>query len=180
MAEDDRRKRFEDFFRDHYDAVLAYAASRADFDMAKDAVAAAFLVAWRRHGEERDHPLPWLYGVTRRTLADQRRSATRFVALRRKLGAQPASSARDSTDGGQLLALLGTLREADQELLRLSAWEDLTPAEIAEVLGCSRRVAIVRLHRARQRLKQVLTKIERNAATPPPPTAVFQAEEEKP
>lgn len=90
MAGDDRTTRFEEFFRDHHDAVPSHAASRADVDTAKDAVAATFLVAWRRHGEERDHPLPWLQGVTRKTLAGLRRSATRFgggsVSTRRLSG----------------------------------------------------------------------------------------------
>ena len=37
-------------------------------------------------------------------------------------------------------------------MLRLAAWEELQPAEIAAVLGCSANAAAVRLHRARQRL----------------------------
>lgn len=167
MDEDERRKRFEAFFRDHYDAVLAYAASRADLDTAKDAVAAAFLVAWRRHGEDREHPLPWLYGVTRKTLSDQRRSATRLLALRRKLDAQPlASAVGDDPGDGSLLVALGRLREADQELLRLSAWEGLSPADVAEVLSCSRRVATVRLHRARERLKRALAEVGHEGTAP--------------
>lgn len=167
MAEDDaeiddeRRQRFEQLFRDHYDAVLAYAAARADLATAKDATAATFLVAWRRHGEEQEHPRPWLYGVARRSLADQRRSARRMLALRQKLDVQtPRVAYSEGAVDPTLLAALETLRASDQELLRLSAWEELTPAEIAQVLGCTRRVAIVRLHRARRRLRDALVALE--------------------
>lgn len=181
VDEEDRRKRFEEFFRDHYDAVLAYAASRADLDTAKDAVAATFLVAWRRHGEERDHPLPWLFGVTRKTLAEQRRSASRLAALRRKLGAQPhRSAAATSPVEGTLLEALEHLREPDRELLRLTAWEQLDPAEIGEVLGCSRRVAIVRLHRARRRLRAALAELDGAEVEPDERGPVHDVESEEP
>lgn len=45
------RERFVATFTDHYDAVLAYALARAPAEVAKDAAAEAFLVAWRRRSE---------------------------------------------------------------------------------------------------------------------------------
>jgi RNA polymerase sigma-70 factor (ECF subfamily) len=48
-------------------------------------------------------------------------------------------------------AVLAELRQADQEVLRLTEWEGLDVAEVARVLGCSRTAAKVRLHRARRR-----------------------------
>lgn len=50
----------------------------------------------------------------------------------------------------------GCLEEDDQELLRLVAWDGLTPAQAAQVLGCSPVAARSRLHRARNRLAAVL------------------------
>lgn len=61
--------------------------------------------------------------------------------------------------GGQLADLadaLGSLPEADQELLALVAWERLDHQQIASVLGCSRNAVDVRLHRARRRLSEAL------------------------
>ena len=55
-----------------------------------------------------------------------------------------------------VLRALDSLQPDDQEILRLAAWEELTSAQIAEVLGCSRGAAKVRLHRARQRLTAAL------------------------
>src|ERR1700687_3647261 len=65
-AEWHKRARFERIFRDEYDAVLAYAVIRADVELAKDAAAQTFLVAWRRRDELPDPPRAWLFGVTRR------------------------------------------------------------------------------------------------------------------
>jgi RNA polymerase sigma-70 factor (ECF subfamily) len=44
----------------------------------------------------------------------------------------------------------------DQEILRLSGWEELTPRELAKALGISQVAARSRLHRARQRLRTAL------------------------
>jgi RNA polymerase sigma-70 factor (ECF subfamily) len=78
---DDERGAFERLFHEHYDAVLAYALMRADVELAKDAAAQTFLVAWRRRDDMPEQVRPWLLGVTRRTLADMRRSATRRRSL---------------------------------------------------------------------------------------------------
>ncbi|MFZ2504330.1 MAG: sigma-70 family RNA polymerase sigma factor, partial [Nocardioides sp.] len=56
---------------------------------------------------------------------------------------------------GEALARLG----ADEaELLRLWAWEELAPREIAEVLGISPNAVSLRLHRAKQKLADELRK----------------------
>ncbi len=69
-----RRARFEQVFRDHQAAVRAYALRRVDEARAQDAVSETFLIAWRRFDVLPAEPLPWLFGTTRRVLANQRRS----------------------------------------------------------------------------------------------------------
>lgn len=49
------------------------------------------------------------------------------------------------------------LSAGDQEILSLVAWEELTPAEAAEVLSIPVARFSVRLHRAKQRLRGRLT-----------------------
>lgn len=51
--------------------------------------------------------------------------------------------------------VLATLPQTDAEVLRLTVWEELTPTEIAGVLGCSAGAVRVRLHRARRRAQEV-------------------------
>ncbi len=55
---------------------------------------------------------------------------------------------------------MAALRPEDAELLRLSAWEQLTPAEIAAVLDLTPNAVSIRLHRARASLRDRLRKTE--------------------
>ena len=76
------------------------------------------------------------------------------------------SSPAAAQEEGQLqdvLAALKQVRQDDQEVLRLAAWEGLTNAELAVALGCSENAATIRLHRARKRLAEQLAKEEPSA-----------------
>jgi RNA polymerase sigma factor (sigma-70 family) len=150
-------ERFETLFRAHYPAVRAYALRRAPAEAAQDAVAETFLVAWRRLDDVPADALPWLYGVARRVLANQRRSSTRAAALEERLaGAQPAWAADDpgerAGDAELMRAALSRLSDNDREALMLVAWHGLSGARAARAAGCTRAAFAVRLHRARRRL----------------------------
>lgn len=155
--------RFRKLYADHRGEILAYALRRVtDPEDAADVLAETFLVAWRRLDD-----LPpgvearfWLIGVARRTLANQSRADNRRSKLVERLRSEFAVDLGrlpvESADGGEVLAALAVLDPADQELLRLSAWEALSPSEAARVLDISSVAARSRLHRARRRLRQAL------------------------
>lgn len=150
--------RFESVFAEHYDDVLAYALRRSDGQTAQDVVAETFLVAWRRLDAVPDDPLPWLYGVARRVLANQRRSAARRDALARRVAADAAPADLDTPAVGDpsLLRALGRLSEREREALMLVAWEGLDQRRAAAAAGCRPGTLGVRLHRARRRLAREL------------------------
>jgi DNA-directed RNA polymerase specialized sigma24 family protein len=79
------RERFERMYRDYADRVHSYAWRRSDATTADEVVAEVFLVAWRRLDHVPGEPLPWLLAVSRRVLANQRRSSRRAAALQRRL-----------------------------------------------------------------------------------------------
>ena len=56
----------------------------------------------------------------------------------------------------ELHAALARLRPAEAEVLRLWAWEELAPAQIAVVLGISPNAVSIRLHRAKTVLRAEL------------------------
>jgi RNA polymerase sigma-70 factor, ECF subfamily len=149
--------RFEMLFHEHADAVLEYASRRTGPDMAQEVVAETFLVAWRRLAVVPDPALPWLLGVARRVLANERRSSKRGQALTLRLVREPRHHAHEPTDEVDerlsAQAALGLLSPHEREAIELLAWEGLSTAEAAEVLGCSRRVLAVRVYRARRRLR---------------------------
>lgn len=174
--DDRRRARFEELFGAHFDAVLAFALARAQPDVAKDVTAETFLAAWRSLDRLPAEPKGWLLAVTRRKLADHYRSRGRQEALTTRLTAQPAPPAADPADQVSerqvVLAAFSRLPPPDQEVLRLIAWDGLTFEEAAQVVGCSRALLAVRLHRARRRLRVHLATEEdplrRPAARPRP------------
>ena len=69
----------------HADAIHAYALRRSDQETADEVTARVFLVAWRRRESVPTEPLPWLYGVARRVLAEERRGAARRGVLRERI-----------------------------------------------------------------------------------------------
>jgi RNA polymerase sigma factor (sigma-70 family) len=155
--------RFRELYAEHRGEILAYALRRvADPEDAADVLAETFLVAWRRFDDlpPQDQARFWLIGVARRALANQRRGDDRrsklVERLRNELAADLVQIRADGPDGGEVLAALATLEAADQELLRLTAWEGFGPSEMASVLGISSVAARSRLHRARRRLRLAL------------------------
>ena len=163
-AHDGREARFGRLFKDAERDILAYALRRvARPEDAADIVAETFLVAWRRLDDvpAGDGARLWLYGVARRQLANQRRGDLRRSQLGDRLREvlATAATAVPDTDGERVAAVrgaLGRLSERDRELLTLSNWEGLDPAEIAVVLAAPAVTVRSRLHRARRRLRKEL------------------------
>lgn len=159
----DKQQRFEAGYRATYAPLVAYAARRCAVpaDVA-DVVADTFAVYWRRIDDapEGDRLLPWLYGVGRRVLANQRRGDVRRSALAGRLTVDLERHMRPTpSDVGERSAINNAFRRLaaqDQELLALVAWEGLDREAVAVALGVSRATVRVRLHRARQRFAREL------------------------
>jgi len=151
---------FEDLYRSTYPRVLAYARSMASREDADDAVGETYTIAWRRqrdipHGAE----LGWLIGVTRRVLANARRSRRRAGALHALLDMQPRAPAPDPAErveDGELRAALLALSPLDREAVLLTAWFDLSSADAAQALGITPAAFRMRAARARRRLRDSL------------------------
>jgi RNA polymerase sigma factor (sigma-70 family) len=155
---EERRRRLEVLYREHADEVFGFVRRRAGASAAEDVLMEVFVVACRRLDDVPERPLPWLLGCARKILANQRRTEMRAEALTLRLKETAADRGLDERAADVLGTALSALGSADQEILLLSSWEGLGPAELASVLGCSRGAATVRLHRARQRLRAALNR----------------------
>jgi RNA polymerase sigma-70 factor (ECF subfamily) len=169
--------RFENLYRENVRRVLAYALTRATPESAQDAVASTFLVAWRRLDSLPEDAFPWLIGVVRRVLADQRRSEVRRTALGQRLGSLAVPTAPTMDDLPESLALRGSIRDAlarlrpqDRDVLVLSAWHGFDIGQLAVALACSKAVASLRLHRARRRFAVLLDAQQDDPMPVHPPT----------
>jgi RNA polymerase sigma-70 factor (ECF subfamily) len=151
---------FEQVARGVVEPLRRYLARRTDPATAEDVLAETLLVCWRRRAELPPEPLPWAYGVARRQLANARRSARRQERVAAELAAQPSSAAGATGRDDVLHEALGSLTETEQELLHLWAWEQLGPSEIATVLDLTPNAVSIRLHRAREKLRDSIGKIE--------------------
>jgi RNA polymerase sigma factor (sigma-70 family) len=171
-------ERFTAIFEAHYRRVDAYVRRRVPPSATADIVAETFLAAWRHLDRLSDQPLPWLYRVAALEIAHRRRTVVRDEQLWLRAAASPWSFTEE--DPAELVAgrdqwatAFGSLSEADREVLRLVAWEDLEHQEAAEALGCTVMAFRVRLHRARRRLSASATK---RSATEIPEVPVFPSE----
>ena len=157
--------RFTRLYEAYYADVLAYCVRRVNRTDAEDVANEVFTVLWRRlDGIEEESAIAWLYGVAHRTITNRWRGNSRRNRLRERLdgfGGEPSEPLdtlvvrRD--EDRKVLDAMTTLGPADQEVLRLSAWEELSAPQIAEVVGCSVSAAEQRLHRAKIRLAKVLS-----------------------
>jgi RNA polymerase sigma-70 factor, ECF subfamily len=144
-------ERFERIYEEHVDAVRAYVRRRAPEAVVDDVVADTFVVCLRRMDDVPETPLPWLYAVARKTLANERRKRQRNAVL----PLDPTSEPEPAGDA-ILAAAFSQLNDADREVLRLVAWEGLAPRDAAVVLGCSAAACRVRFFRAKARLAALL------------------------
>jgi RNA polymerase sigma-70 factor (ECF subfamily) len=151
---------FEALFATHHRDVLGYFARRCPIWDAWDAASDVFVVAWRRRHEM---PPPhevraWLFGVAHHVLANQRRGERRRLRLTQRAGQDvtwaqlPDEPLLRNEEEQEVLAALSRLSLTDREVIRLTLWEELSPPEIALVLGIARDAVDKRYSRAKKRL----------------------------
>lgn len=140
-------ERFEQIYAEHVDAIRAYVRRRASQSVVDDVVADVFVVALRRIDDVPRNALPWLYAVARKTLANERRKHRDVPLAAPEIAYEP-----EPVGDSQLAAAFAALSDGDREILRLVAWEGLSPRDAARVLECSPVAARVRYHRAKTRL----------------------------
>jgi RNA polymerase sigma factor (sigma-70 family) len=160
---------FASLYHRHYRAIRDFCRRRVPRDVVDDVVAETFLTAWRRIDDvpRGDQGLLWLYGVAYRVIGNHWRSAARRRRLEdrlRVIDGGPASASDDAVvaaDQGRLVRdAAARLNEKDADVLRLAAWEQLSTADIAAVLGIAPNAVKQRLHRAKQHLGREYRRLE--------------------
>ena len=158
------RETFEQLYRDTRTDLLAYVLRRSrNAEDAADVLAETYLIAWQKLEKipKGDRARLWLFGVARNLLmkgASHRQSGNALMErLANELrSAEPVHLPVEDERREALRAVLAALPVRDREILTMTAWEGLTPKQIARVMGTSANVVRVRLHRARVRLRRQL------------------------
>ncbi len=165
-----RHRRFEEVVDVVFEPLQRYLGRRVSPSDGDEVLGDVLLVLWRRLDDVPvTDPLPWCYGVARRCVANHRRGDDRRSRLLRKLSISyvaptevDASTGADEGPGDpDLIRALAELPERDREIMRLWAWEELAPREIATVLDMAPNAVSLRLSRAKRRLRQSLERHDR-------------------
>lgn len=157
---------FEALVDRHAVALHGYLARRCG-PVADDLLSDVWLAAFARRSEYDPELGPlraWLFGIARNhVLAHWRREQVRARAageLAAVAGGDGWEAVDARLDAAALLPALhqalSELPEVERELLLLTSWEQLTPAEAAQVAGVPAGTARSRLHRARARMRLLL------------------------
>lgn len=149
-------------YRELAPAIRRFVRRQVPADAVEDVVSETFVVIWRRWAEvpaELGDLRPWVFGVARHKIAHVREQQARSMASAGRLAAQEAvrrpdrDVAEDYAALDQARRLLAVLPPAEYEAMALTVWAGLSPAEAAEVLGCSVTALTTRVSRARRRLQ---------------------------
>ncbi len=164
--------RFRRIFDEHCASVQSYCLRRLPVEDAKEATLEVFSIVWLRMDAvpTGEATIRWLYGVAHNTVRNHRRARRRAVRLVAKVAASGRSFPPETDQQviGHFEAIevrdaLATLGAADRELLRLKAWEELSNAEVGEILGISARAVEGRYARALKRLARAMATAPRRS-----------------
>lgn len=156
----ERRKAFTELFDAHFPAVLQYLQRRCrTAEDAEDIAADVFRIAWEKQGPRHPFSRAWLLKVASNALTDYYRRRARFSDVETALarGVEEPGADADLTDRMAVREVLLTLPPREQEALRLTYWDGLSGAEVAEVLGVSPGAVWTLLARARSKLSLALS-----------------------
>lgn len=148
----------------HHRAAFGWALSSCRWDRseAEDVLQTSYLkiLDGRAAFAGRSSFRTWLFGVIRRTAAEQRRrrALRRFLPLSDLPAAEPdpetALVRSEATE--RLIVALGELPARQRDVLHLVFYQDLTIQEAADVLGISLGSARTHYERGKQRMRRML------------------------
>lgn len=107
---------------------------------------------------DEDRLIPWLYLITKNTVADYYRSHRTMIQLPENLvdDNPPAMEPPETTLAAGILELIDSLPEIYRQPLILSELEGMKQSEVAELMGLSLSGIKSRIQRGRRLLKQSL------------------------
>ena len=124
-----------------------------DAHLAQDVAQETFIRAWKQGNLRQETEKAWLTRVAVNLCRDEQRSRW-FRHVDRRVTPEalpiPVEAGQVETD---VLDVVQRLPAREREVIVMHYWNDLSPEEIAQVLGVSRATVFRRLQRGRNRLK---------------------------
>lgn len=159
-------EQFNTIYRSQIAEISRFLARRVAPSDVEDLAGDLFEIAWsKRESIPEGLELAWLYKTARYLIANHRRkiqNRSRILSMLTAPEAAPSAESIALADLG-LGSAWEKLKGADQELMALWALEGLTAKEIAVVMEISENASAIRLSRAKEKLRDLLT--EENSET---------------
>jgi len=160
------RDEWVELYDRHARDLHRYLALRVDAAIADDLVSESFLTAWERRDTfdpARASLKAWLFGIATNLLRQHVRTEGRRLRAwardhgRRVVTDQVEDRTAAAVDAKSLMndltEALADLRPEERDVLLMTAWADLTAAEVAEVTETPVATVRTRLFRARTKLR---------------------------
>jgi RNA polymerase sigma-70 factor (ECF subfamily) len=157
---------FDEAFAAEFAPLHRYLARRVGASAADELAAETFAVAFRRWDRlDPTRPVrPWLYGIAANLIRHHWRKERRMLRAYARTGVDPVwTEDEPAAVARELAAALADLRRDEREILLLTAWVELTDAEIADALDVPVGTVKSRLSRARQKLRNRLEPVGQEA-----------------
>ena len=155
------RQRFDELLHHHHAALHAYVRVVYPDAHADAVVNMTFVQLWQHLDDVADHSVRlWLRATARHEVLNSNRRDRRWYATTDRAARmatnlpQPPPDLDPSVDLAVVVAALGTLGLADREVVLMTALEDLTSTDLAEILGVQPDAARRRLSSARIPLRR--------------------------
>jgi RNA polymerase sigma-70 factor (ECF subfamily) len=160
-------QRFDSFVREHRDRAIGLAWRLLDGDKAaaEDVAQEAFVRAYKQmHRFREDAPFrPWLLRIVQNLALNELRARQRRGGLIERVGVlsprvadAPDAQVAAADESERVLRAMDELPPDDRTVLHLRYFLELPEREIAEAIGRPAGTVKSRLHRASQRLRDVI------------------------
>lgn len=155
------KQKFAELYEESFSLVYNYLYARTfDAYLAEDVAAEAFTLAWRsfyKYDPSRAKFSTWVITIARNALSSHFRlvrDATSVDDIPEGVFATNDDDEMARKD--QVRTLLGVLSEEERELVYLRYWQEMSPAEIGELVEMNPSTVRTRLHRAMERMRRVM------------------------
>ena len=153
----ERELAFIAVYKDSYPRIHKYVLRRVDdAELAQELAADVFRVAWQKWDGTGSTEMAWLFTVARNLIGNAYRGRDRQKALLDKLMVSSVEDSWETSDDASVEDAMMALREKDRDILQLAYWDELTIAELSQVLQSTQSSAKVPLHRAREAFRKLL------------------------
>ena len=152
----------------HADEIFRHCLARVrDREAATDIVQDAYMRTWDylAKGKEVEHMRAFLYRVANNLIVDRsrRKKSSSLDAMMEDDGYEPADeNVKDPTErqaAREALALLEGLEDMYRAAITMRYLDEMSPREIAEILGVSENVVSVRIHRGLEKLRAIADRL---------------------